>query len=464
MNNEKLLQMLGEIDEKHLSEANRDVEMWLEERNGIKVTVERPKRSPWKLVTALSCSAAALIGAFVLISNVPKIANIGNIANSGNTDSAVNSGGESAQSATLSEQLAGYEIKNLDRSKMRFFSANTPNSGQWQRLSFEKTPFGEQSADILIKAAADYGVTIDKNDIMVQKRRIDRDVIPLSEANFVEYNDLLIDAFPVNYPYSGIFYNSEDFYIETIPSGGGWIELYNKKNIRDALEIELDNIYFGAWRPGMSSKHYTEVDPTDESQTCVLNGKTVKVADAVRNAEKLIEESDMFPKVFDKTVRSAVSRFEYANGCNALWLDITYTLDGVEYMSEFSRVLDKSKAYDQAYSIHFYCGMLTENSIDWVWQYQINGEMEYTSENCDINVNREEALKLVSMELDQNDTFIAREMKLVYADRLTDGGNTICIEPTWLIWFSNNESWKTERIYAYVSAVDGKVQLFYTEP
>ena len=71
MTNEQLLQLLGEIDEKHLCGANRDIERWLEEQNGVEFKVERPrKKSPWKIIAAVSCSAAAVLGAVFLMSNV----------------------------------------------------------------------------------------------------------------------------------------------------------------------------------------------------------------------------------------------------------------------------------------------------------------------------------------------------------------------------------------------------------
>ena len=106
MKNEKLLQMLGDIDEKHISEANRDVELWLEERNGVKVTIDSThKRSPWRIITAASCSAAAVIGAFVLLLNVARIKH---------NEGAAYSEGDIVPNSVLSEQLADYKIENLD--------------------------------------------------------------------------------------------------------------------------------------------------------------------------------------------------------------------------------------------------------------------------------------------------------------------------------------------------------------
>lgn len=447
MKNEKFLQMLGEIDEKHLREANKDVDIWLEGQNGVKFTVERPsKKSPRKIITAVSLSAAAVIGAFVLVSNIPNIRNIMD------TVSTVYSNGNPAQSTALSEQLADYRIENLDFNKTTIIE-NTPNSGQWKRLSYETRVSGEKYADKLVKVASDYGVTIDKNDIMVAN--IYQDYSDIRSLNEVDLSQYTFDI---------MFYNSDDLYIETIPSCMNWIELNNKKNIKSALGIDMDNERYGTWRPNSDSTSKRYVDPNNENATCVLDGKTIKVADAVRNAQKIISESDVFPKGLDPEVKEKILVYTYENGNQGLWIEFTYTLDGVSFMSPSDQRIDGSKVSDQAYSVHFFCGMLTENTLDWIWQYIFDGATEYTSEECEVNISLNDALKLVSTELDRDDMFIVREIQLVYADRFTNYGNTLCIEPTWMIWLSYNEETKTERLYAYVSAVDGKIGIFETKP
>lgn len=436
MNNEKFLQTIGELDEKFISEADRDVNAWLGSMYGEVVEVGDVKRSsPWKVLVAASVAAAAVFGVVVLAKNVT---NLPKPDVSASSDS------------TLAEQLASYKIQNLNFDKAVVFD-NTPSSEQWQRRKYEMLRFGEQSADRLIAVAANYGVTIDKNDLMVAKRDVGFGFgeIPLSEADFEKYS------------YAGIYYNSDDFYIHAIPSPVNWIELVNKKNAQTISGAEMNG--FGAWRPSDNRVREETVNPSDENRTCVLDGKTVKVADALRNAQKMISESDVFPKEFNVEKISSVWLYTYENGNQGLWIELTYTLDRVPYVSPSSLHLDIGKASNQAYSAHLYIGMLTENSIDWIWQYKSYAETEYTSENCSVDISEEDALKLVSMNLDQNDTFIVREIQLVYADRLTEGGNTLCIEPTWLVWLSNDEKWDTERLYAYVSAVDGNVEILEKE-
>lgn len=447
MKNEQLLQMLGEIDEKHLREANKDVELWLEEQNEVKFTVERPRKSsPWKIVTAAACSAAALFGVFAMVSNVGKLR--GGIY----SDSAA------APNSALSERPEDYKIENLDYANA-VVTENVPISGQWRRLMYKNLRFGEKSADKLVKIAADYGVTIDKNDIMLGTVKYTIDTKPLSETDLAQYDHLMHTA---DYPFDGMFYCSDDLYIETTPHIGNWIELNNNKNLSSVLGIE--NKDFGPWRPGIgpgigvASEQY--VDPNDETATCVLDGKTVKVADALRNALKIISESDVFPKGFDTEVRNNIGLYTYENGNQALWIDITYTLDGVTYMSPSPHYIDVSRDIDRDYSVHFHCGMLTENTIDWIWSTDFDGETEVMSRDCEINISREDALKLVSFKLDRDDMFTVSEIQLVYADRRVSGGNALCIEPTWMFCLSNNDSPKQEKQYAYVSAVDGTVQIF----
>ena len=115
MKNVKLLQMLGEIDEKHVSEADRDVELWLETRNGVKVTVDSTrKRSPWRIITAASCSAAAAIGVFVLLLTAARIGNSGNTAYS-EGDAAYSDGDNTQSEITESTASANNDPEQIEK-------------------------------------------------------------------------------------------------------------------------------------------------------------------------------------------------------------------------------------------------------------------------------------------------------------------------------------------------------------
>lgn len=428
MKNEKFLQAISKLDEKFISEADRDVNAWLGSMEGEVVTVSARRTSPWRIAAAASVTAAAVFGAVMLAKNVTTLPKPNVAASSG---------------ATLDEQL-----ENLNFDKAVVFD-NIPNSGQWQRLEYEKTKSVEFSADRLVRIAADYGVTIDKNDIMA----VGKDVgfgfkdIPLSEAD------------PDFTKYTAIYYNSDELYIHAIPSPANWFELVNKKNAQTIAGAEING--FGTWRTSDGRVNEQFVDATDETKTCVLDGKTVKIAYALRNAEKIIAQCDLFPKEFDTKIIKDVRVYTYANGNQGLWVELTYSFDGVPYLSNTALNLDISHKSNQAYSSSVYFGMLTENSIDWIWQYEGFAEAEFTRTDCTVNISRDDALKIVSEKLEQshkNSNFIVREVQLAYSERFTDSGNTLCIEPTWIVYLTRNDDC-TERQYAFVSAVDGNVYI-----
>lgn len=455
MKNEKLLQMLGDIDEKHISEANRDVELWLEERNGVKVTVDSThKRSPWRIITAASCSAAAVIGAFVLLLNVARIKH---------NEGAAYSEGDTVPNSVLSEQLADYKIENLDYENANVIE-DTPISGKWQRMTYKAAGMDENSADRMAKIAmAAYGVTINEDDILLRMWKEDStfDVYKkLSEVDMSKYDDLqYTDSNEV--PYNSMFYSSDDIYIEIMLPGDGRVELDNRKAVNDFLGTEWWYTT-GSWRPSyditgdeyvVPSEHY--VDTSDETSTCVLDGKTVKVADAVRNAQKIISESDVFPKGFDTKVRD-ITLYTYENGKQSLQITFMYTYDGVTFKSGPSHEFDEGRTVNNAPPHHFSCGMLTENTIDWIWFDELDGATAFTKKDCEVTVSREDALKLVSQRLSQNDTFSVEEIQLQYVSRRVDGGRSFISEPTWQFYITG----KTDRLYAYVSAVDGTTNIF----
>lgn len=460
MKNENLLKMLGEIDEKHLNDANRDIERWLEDMNGVKVTVERPKKSPWKLAAALSCSAAAVIGAFVLILNVPKI---GNIGNTGNT---VNSGGENVQSAAFSEMLQNYEITNLDYSNA-VITENTPASGQWRRLSYEIPGIDENSPERMAKIAEAYGATINKDDIMArmmwnkwthQPYYIANE--PFSQVYSPEYDELQFTSdVHDKVPYNSIYYLSNDIYIEIAEPGYGWIELDNRGFLNSYFDWNVS--YGGVWRTNFNGKPIHYVAPDDAEETVILNGKTVKIADAVKNAQKYFSENTaLFPQVFDAEI-SGLTVYNYENGNQGLELIFRYYYDGMPYQPTPVDELEKNYSTHKAGVYAFLCGMLNEDTIDWIWFKTFDGATEFSIEDCEVSVSQEDALKLVSMRLDPNETMLVREIQLLYGERRTNGGRTALAEPTWMIVLAENEIWDANKTIAYVSAVDGSVRTFY---
>lgn len=449
MDDKKMVQLFDGVDDDLVRQANEDMNLWLDSQEGV-VVHGVSRRSPWKTAAASAAGIAAAFGVFALV-----MANAGRLGHVGST---VYSGDDAVPNSSLSGLLSEYTIENLD-CENAVVVENAPISGQWQRMTFENPGIDENSADRMARIAEAYGAEINKDDILLRMWNEDSTFDcykPLSEIDLSVYDDIqYTDRGQVRY--NSMFYSSDDIYIEIVEPGYGWIELENRKNV-SALLKDLGKEWDvpGVWRPGFSqTEDQQHIGTDDEVTACVLNGKTVKVADAVRNAQKIISESEVFPKGFDTTVRDiAVSAYE--NGDQAVVLDMVYTYDGVPFTSAPSREFKENRDSSRAFSFSFFCSMLTENTIDWIWFDEIDGATEFTKEDCGINVSRGDALKLVSQRLSQDETFSVEEILLQYVSRRVDGGRSYIAEPAWQLCITNGP----DMLYAYVSAVDGTVDIF----
>ena len=73
MNDEKLVQIFGGVDDELLSQANEDLNFWLESQKGVSVrTGQKPRRSLRKTVIASVGGMAAVFGVFILLLNIIK--------------------------------------------------------------------------------------------------------------------------------------------------------------------------------------------------------------------------------------------------------------------------------------------------------------------------------------------------------------------------------------------------------
>ena len=452
MDDKKMVHLFDGVDDELVRQANEDINLWLESQEGVVVHANN-RRSPWKTVAASVAGIAAAFGVFALTLNAVKIRN--------SADN-VYSEGDNAPNSSLTEQLADYNVENLD-CENAVVVESAPISGQWRKMTFENPGINENSADRMEKIAEAYGAAVNKDDILLRMWKEDStfdENKPLSEVNLSKYDDLqYTDRDKV--PYNSMFYSSEDLFIEIDEPGHGFIIMDNRKAVNNFLGRETDPT--GAWYPSSdftSGSHvepsYYSVEPNDETATCVLDGKTVKVADAVRNAQNLISEYDaLFPKGLDTTVRS-VTVFTYANGSQSLKLNIVYTFDGVPFTSAPSHEFKENRDSNRAFSFHYDCVMLTENTIDMIWFDEIDGATEFKKEGCDIAVSREDAIKLASQALSKNETFNVEEILLQYVSRRVDGGRSYVSEPTWQFCITGG----SDELYVYVSAVDGTVNIF----
>lgn len=100
MNNINFMQLFGEIDDRILRQASDALHLWQESQEGISFRAEYSRKRTWRAVIAsVVCTAAAMLGVFVLLLNIGKIKmNSLPEHNNGSVDSTVSSESSSGQS------------------------------------------------------------------------------------------------------------------------------------------------------------------------------------------------------------------------------------------------------------------------------------------------------------------------------------------------------------------------------
>ena len=357
--------------------------------------------------------------------------------------------------------------KNLDLTNTAIIE-NTPTTGKWQKIIYDIPGLDDRSADRLAYIASNFGITVGKKDITLVQLTDDEDnedgveYVPYTdeaEALLSKYLEYKLDPSKDFTDFYYYMYYLGDIYMEIQDFTGGLIEYDNRKNVNSVLELDFtDN---SPWRPNFFRKSQRSIDPDDETATCVLDGKTVKVADAVKNAEKYILENEiLFPKSFGANVTD-VTLFSYENGNQCLALDFEFTIDGVtlDGGTPSNAIHDEDGNVYKTYQVVVQCAMVTDNTIDWIWFPVIDGATEFTSEDCEIAVSLEEACEIVSQELSQEYTFNVDEIQLMYAAQREGDGIHSYIEPKWRFYITDIKSQEYSRLFVYVSAVDGEVQI-----
>lgn len=207
-------------------------------------------------------------------------------------------------------------------------------------------------------------------------------------------------------------------------------------------------------------KSRTSVEPNNENATCILDGKTVKVADAIKNAENYILENHvLFPESFGAKVKFA-DIYSYENTDNqSLSLRFEHTINGVVLeASPLSPIEDENGNTYKVRETPVQCAMLTENTIDWAW-ISTDGLTPMTSEECTLEISRDKACEIVSQKLSQEYTFKVEEIQLMYAAGIVGDGKNSYIEPMWRFYITGIEAQEYGRLYVYVSALDGEVNM-----
>lgn len=280
-------------------------------------------------------------------------------------------------------------------------------------------------------------------------------------APYSDYDKYPTDVGYEDFPFETVMFLCDDFYIEIQYPTGGCVELDNRKIVNQALG-GINTKVEGPWRPSFKSIEREEFTEYDENRTCVLNGKTVKIADALKYAEKYVSENDvLFPKLFS-AASVMEGTFTYENGNQSILFKLKFNYDGVpiEGFGIYSLKDENGKSYGVR-SIHAECAMLTENTLDWIWFPAIDGTTEFTHEDCEIAISREDACQIVSKKLSQEYMFDVKEIQLMYVPTLIDAENgTYHLEPTWRFTFDKIDAADYgSNTLVYVSAVDGDFQM-----
>lgn len=378
--------------------------------------------------------------------------------NNSESTSTDNSGstGESVSSVTIDSD---YVIKNLNLENAKIIE-NKPESEKWEKLTYTTPGINKQSADRLIKLAGAYGVNnISKDDLQMRiydEQKWGKEFVPYSD-----YDKYPTDVGYEDFPFETVMFLCDDFYIEIQYTTGGCVELDNRKIVNQALG-GINTKVEGPWRPSFKSIEREEFTEYDENRTCVLNGKTVKIADALKYAEKYASENDvLFPKLFS-AASVMEGTFTYENGNQSILFKLKFNYDGVpiEGFGIYSLEDENGKSYGVR-SIHAECAMLTENTLDWIWFPAIDGTTEFTHEDCEIAISREDACQIVSKKLSQEYMFDVKEIQLMYVPTLIDSENsTYHLEPTWRFTFDKIDAADFgSNTLVYVSAVDGDFQM-----
>ncbi|HCD70667.1 MAG TPA: hypothetical protein DEQ68_08595 [Ruminococcaceae bacterium] len=365
----------------------------------------------------------------------------------------------STDSGTVSVDNPGeldksYTIENLDLTNTEIIE-NTPNSGKWKKYTFKFPDLDKQSAARIVKMADAYGVTVSEDDVELMIFENGEDIfVPFSKYDNYNTDD------PENFPFTTALVCNDDIFMEVQAPTGGMIELNNRKNLAKCVLGQRTDIK-QVWRPSFSNaKHVAKIEKGDETATCILDGKTVKVADALRNAEKIVSENKkLFPALFSARTKN-IDTYSYDNGNQSLTFDIGYSIDGVPLEDSPSLAIeDENGRSYKVYPVTVPAAMLTENSLDWIWFNVIDGTVPLTDEDCELVVSREKACEIVSKKLSQEYKFNVKDIQLMYAAQRVGDGIHSLIEPKWRFSLTGITGQKYSSLYIYVSAIDGDVQI-----
>ena len=355
------------------------------------------------------------------------------------------------------------KFHNLDLSETVVIE-ETPDSGKWSSITFNSLRFSSDTISFVEKAVEKFnGANVDKSEFLYHIRTSGDFYGPNAGGRQeLFFTDMTDEIFPKSL---SMQYKDENIYVDAF-SVLGSVEMYNPKTLAAILGIENNSTW--SWKPEISGRVIYTTKLDDENSGCTLDGKEVKINEAVLSAEELLnngELNNIFPvgmKV--EPLKAEVYEFnETKNQCLRIMYQLTY--DGIPIegnsVSAISSQNDKEDGAGEAIRDYpIYVAMFTDNSIDWMRVAPANlkkGWMEINETS--INYNYDKACGILSDTLSDEMNFNVVEARLMYAVTANsqDGYNTDSYEisPKWRFHITGIKAQEFSELYVYINADDG---------
>ncbi|MBR4022283.1 MAG: hypothetical protein IKI94_06770 [Ruminococcus sp.] len=440
MKSSDLFDALGEVNGKYLIEAQERAKK-AKEASESKLIVSgvevMNKKHVWRKVTSTAVIAATV----VLI--------VGTVLHIGKNN-------DFGKNIFKADNNSVIEYNNLDLSNIKI-AENIPKSGEWKTMIFEYHPLNADTINILNAIAKAYnGDTIDENNVFCNIFQADNSAPPKDIAFPDITSEMYNDA-------AYMRYIGDNLYIDTTIHGK--VELYNRKNVKNILGIEYDEVW--SWRPsynGSVEKNYELQTGSRITDSYRLNDKQVSVDTALLYALSYLNSGKLSPICSAEYEYSPlfVDVYKFDEEKYGYYFTFNLSYDGVPLDSS-SAVSPESAPVSNTIKLL----MLSEDSIDWLWTCPMNQDAPVSQKKAEINIDYERACEIVSEALSQEHVFKVSKAELLYCTTELTDENTrwiytgIKAEPMWQFHITNVGVQEYSSICIDVSAVDGRVYMRY---
>lgn len=374
------------------------------------------------------------------------------LALSGCSGDKTQSSGDNTQSVGITTQYKNLDLENTN------VIENIPESGKWYVLRFDNKRITKDSYNVLREAAGYFGVSEPEKEKVLCSVNYSQD-----EPNEdIVYSKMQDKDFAIT---TYMRYISDDIYIDY--NIANKFEMFNRKALREILHEEYDRLW--SWKPGFTGestvKSYDLSEGVDTSDSYVLNGKQTSIADALKYAEDALNSGNMAHMTSKLFTYSPVSVdvLRLSNGENAYNFGFQLNYDGVPLDASKTAVAPELDSND-IFSNSFHLCMFTPSSIDWIWSCPVSFDNPTVQEECEIAVDFDNACKIVSEKLSQENVFGIEKAELIYCSRAVYNDSEVApsteyiVEPTWQFSFASGVQ-EYGKLCVNVNAVTGEINM-----